>query len=122
KWHNIGVIPWSPVAGGLLARPLQDDESTRSKSFNLRANLSEADKEIIKRVEEIGKKKGKSMSQIALAWAIAKGTIPIVGMTKKERVDDNIEANQIQLTEEEIKYLEERYVSVSCIFFAHFAG
>ena len=66
KFHGIGVIPYSPLAGGLLARPRESAETPRHKlssSLGL-IKIDQADTEIIKRVEEIAKKRGWTMSQV----------------------------------------------------------
>lgn len=70
---------------------------------------AEADKIIIGRVEEVAKKLGKSMTQVATAWCLSKGACPIVGINKKERIDEAVEACKLKLSEEDIKYLEEPY-------------
>ena len=67
--------------------------------------------EINKRVEELAKKKGVKMSEIALAWAGLKVTSPIVGVSSPERLDEAI-IKGITLTDEEVKYLEEPYKPV----------
>ena len=66
KYHGIGVIPWSPVAGGRLARALVAEETPRAKAFASRGRgiPSEVDSEIIKRVDEITKKRGWTMAQV----------------------------------------------------------
>lgn len=110
---NIGIIPWSPNARGLLARPLtteksQDQIQKLSKLLGL-SPFGEVDKTIINRVEELSKKKNVSMAQIALAWLISKNTYPIVGMGSVERVEDTAKAFEVELTKEDIRYLEELY-------------
>ncbi|OCH89665.1 Aldo/keto reductase, partial [Obba rivulosa] len=110
KYHGIGVIPWAPLAAGHLARPLGTSttrvESTKGSPFA--PTFRESDKEIINRVEELAKKKGVKMSQIALAWANLKVTSPIVGVSSVERLDDAI-LKRVELSNEEVKYLEAPY-------------
>lgn len=109
-------IPWSPIARGILARPLDASANTlRLKTDLALKNMgldhtAEADKEIIKRVEEVAKKHKVSMANIATAWVLSKGHCPIVGISSEERVDDTIRAFDVKLSEEDIKYLEEPYV------------
>lgn len=55
---------------------------------------------------EIGQKYGASVPQVAIAWAIAKGTIPIIGVTKPNQVEDAAKASAVQLTAEEVAQLE----------------
>ncbi|KAJ0162432.1 Versiconal hemiacetal acetate reductase [Colletotrichum tanaceti] len=109
---GVGLIHWSPLFGGALARPLQADKtSVRSQVTNL-ANpaLSEVDESIIRRVEELAQKKGWKMSHVALAWIRSKGGVPITGFNSIKRVDDAGELRGKTLSEDEIKYLEEPYV------------
>ncbi|EJT99148.1 Aldo/keto reductase [Dacryopinax primogenitus] len=108
---GLGLIPWGPVANGHLARPL-GEESTRSegtKGTPFELKHSAADKEIINRVEELAKKRGWKMAQVALAWMNTKVTAPIVGISSPQRLEEAIIPDK-KLTEEEIKYLEEPYV------------
>ena len=70
KAHGLGLIPWGSLNGGDLARPFSD--STLRKETNKHKVFSDADKTIISRVEEIAKKRGGSMAQIALAWLLQK--------------------------------------------------
>ena len=81
KAHGIGLIPWSPLHQGDLAKPLSESSSRRTytKGTILDFGISEIDKAIISRVEEVAKKKGWKMSDVALAWIDAKVTSPIVG-------------------------------------------
>jgi versiconal hemiacetal acetate reductase len=75
----------------------------------IRKNESQVDKEIIDRLEEVAKKLGKSMAQVAIAWTLSKKVSPIVGLSKKERIDEAVDAVKIKLSDEDIKYLEEPY-------------
>ncbi|CCK72776.1 aldo/keto reductase KNAG_0L01560 [Huiozyma naganishii CBS 8797] len=108
KRNNIAVLPWSPNAGGYLCRPL-DAATERSNSNTYKTEITEGDKITIKRVEEIAKKKSVSMAMISEAWVMSKGYNPIIGFSSVERVKEAIEATKIELTEEEINYLEEPY-------------
>lgn len=79
---GIGLIPWSPLAGGYLARPADQNTTTRVESSTgtpFERKLSDADLQIIQRVEELAKKKGWKMAQVALAWIATKVSSPIVG-------------------------------------------
>ena len=79
KYHGIGLIPWSPLSGGALARPVSSEETPRWKSFNAYGiNKQYAiDAEIIKRVEEVAKKRGWAMSQVrVLNVAVASSPTP----------------------------------------------
>jgi versiconal hemiacetal acetate reductase len=112
---GVGLIPWSPVARGALTRPYTSRDTIREKTDNylktlIRSRDDKVDEEIINRVEEVAKKIGKSMAQVAIAWTLSKKDVcPIVGLNKPERIDEAIEAINIKLDEEDIKYLEEAY-------------
>ncbi|ODV79662.1 Aldo/keto reductase [Suhomyces tanzawaensis NRRL Y-17324] len=119
--HNelgrVAVIPWSPNARGILARPL-DAVSQHNRSTDTDPTiegvglhvLTEADREIITRVESVAKRHQVSMAVVATSWVIGKGAIPIVGINSEARVDDILGAVALQLTEDEMSYLEEPYV------------
>ncbi|MDX1495160.1 MAG: aldo/keto reductase, partial [Longimicrobiales bacterium] len=112
--EGIGVIPWSPLARGWLARPETDKESTaRGESDDFSARLydfPEAD-EIIRRVGEVAKARGVSRAQVALAWLRARPgvTAPIVGATKMDHLEDALASVDLELSEEEVASLEEPY-------------
>lgn len=113
---GVGLIPWSPVARGALARPWNTRDTLREKTDNflqvlVRSRDDKVDEEIISRVEKVAQKMGKSMAQIAIAWCLSKKDVcPIVGLNKKERIDEAVEACKIKLSEEDMKFLEEPYL------------
>jgi aryl-alcohol dehydrogenase (NADP+) len=112
--QGVGVIPWSPLARGFLGRSAAhalDRQSTRAKSDNvLDMKFGDADVETLRRVEETGKRHGKSNAQIATAWLLAKGaTAPIIGASKMSHLEDAIAAAEIKLTAEEVAYLDAPY-------------
>lgn len=120
---GVALTPYSPLKGGYLARPVAKDDSeltlradTLAKyGFAKPITLSGKDDksaheiEIINRVEEISKKRGCEMVHVSLAWLVAKGSHPIIDISKIERFEDYLTASDVVLTEEEIKYLEEPY-------------
>lgn len=111
---GVGLIPWAPLYRGLLARPAGSAATAReeeTKKMALFGTTTEADIAIIKRVEELASKKGWKMSQVALAWIIEKGTIPIVGFSNIGRLEEAAAVRGKTLTDDEIKYLEELYVA-----------
>jgi len=111
KFNGIGVIPWAPLAAGDLARPVGTESVRVTSSIGtiFEKKFSDADKIIINRVEELAKKKGVKMAQIALAWVGQKVASPIVGVNSVERLKESI-VSDITLTAEELTYLEEPYV------------
>ena len=77
----------------------------------IRKDENQVDEEIVGRVEKVAKKLGKSMAQISIAWCLSKKDVcPIVGLSKKARMDEAVEACSIKLSEEDVKYLEEPYM------------
>lgn len=104
---GVGLLPWSPLYRGNLARPLST-KTQRSKN-DLFTNIVPEDETIINRVQELAEKKGWKMSHVALAWIIQKNTIPIVGFSSMDRLEESCELGDKTLTDEEIKYLEEPY-------------
>ncbi|KAL4780080.1 NADP-dependent oxidoreductase domain-containing protein [Aspergillus varians] len=108
--EGIGLIPWSPLARGLLARPsnTQTDRSTKDARI---AGLftGDQDEKIIGKVQQLAEGKGCSMSAVAMAWLFHKGACPIVGLNSLERIEAATEAFGIELTREEIQVLEESY-------------
>jgi aryl-alcohol dehydrogenase-like predicted oxidoreductase len=112
--ERLGVLPWSPLARGLLTRPREKSkgETTRSTNDAHADRLyGTADFEIVDAVEKVANARGASMAQIALAWLLSKPnvTAPIIGATKIKHLDDAIAALEITLTEDEIAALEAPY-------------
>ncbi|MCE3115193.1 aldo/keto reductase [Enterobacter sp. ASE] len=113
--QGVGLLPWSPLARGKLARPVGESSvrnDTDVTSRQLFAATEEADNRVIRVVEKIARNRGLPMAQIALAWVLNKPGVsaPIIGASRIEQMDDAIAALQIQLTEEEITALEKEYI------------
>jgi len=113
--EGIAVVPYSPLAGGRLAR--EPEETTPRAETDQVAKwkydrTADVDRPIIERVGELAKRHGVSRAQIALAWLLHKEgvTAPIVGATKISHVEDAVNALSVKLSPEEIAYLEEPYV------------
>ncbi|KAJ7074723.1 Aldo/keto reductase [Mycena amicta] len=111
KAKGIGLIPYATLAAGALSRPLgvPSIRAESAKGTPFEPKFTDADKVIIGRVEELAKKKGCTMSQIALAWTLRTVDSPIVGISSVQRVEESAR-KQIELTDEEAKYLEEPYL------------
>ena len=110
---NIAMTPYSALAGGRLSRRpgettrrLQEDSYAR---FKYDATASQ-DEIIIDRVAELADRRGVSMTEISLAWLLTKVTAPVTGATKFHHVEGAAKAVDLELTPEEITYLEEAYV------------
>lgn len=113
--QGVGVIPWSPLARGRLARaPETKTERSESDRFGtyLYRKTEDADRLVIERVGEVAGERGVPRAQVALAWHFAKAgvTAPIVGATKVEQLEDAVAAVELMLSAEEIARLEEPYV------------
>jgi aryl-alcohol dehydrogenase (NADP+) len=113
--EGIGVIPWSPLARGLLTRPRAESDATlRAKTDTFGKDLyrrDAGDGAVIDRVNEVAKKRGVPSAQIALAWLLAQPavTAPIVGASKMNHLDDAVKALDIRLDAEELAALAEPY-------------
>jgi aryl-alcohol dehydrogenase-like predicted oxidoreductase len=114
---GVGVIPWSPLARGLLTgnRTREGEKLTtraQTDAFGDALYKPEVDFSVIDRLVEVSKDKGESSAQVALAWLLSKPgvTAPIVGATKLKHLEDALAAEQLSLTEDEIKRLEEPYI------------
>ena len=113
--EGIGVIPWSPLARGRLARAWQEEGTKRYETDQfgkiLYGKTEEKDRVIVDRVGQISEQRGVPRAQIALAWMLSKPIItsPIVGATKPHHLADAAAAVSLRLTDEEIASLEEFY-------------
>lgn len=115
--QGIGVIPWSPLARGLLARPWETAPSTSRAatdeiSKSLYSKTEAADRAVVERVGEIAARRGVPRAQIALAWVLRQSavTAPIIGATKPHHLEDAIMALTLKLTPEESANLEAPYI------------
>lgn len=115
KEQEVALTPYSPLAAGRLARHEWHSDSLRSQTDETAVSkydrTQETDAGIVKRVSELAKKHVATMTQISLAWQLAKGiTAPIIGATKAQYFDDAAGMFRIKLTPEDMAYLEELYV------------
>lgn len=114
KASGVGVIPWSPIARGLLAKPLSSkdsgNQSVRSQS-DKKTDIwfADANLEIVNRVEKVAADKGVSMALVSTAWVLQKGCYPILGLNSEKRIKESVEALNIKFTPEELEYLESEY-------------
>ena len=139
---GVTMTPWSPLARGILARAHdyaeggmrnvnggavgnengQSDDNPKTSTTRsttdffvktFQANLLESDREILKRVSELSKKKNCTPAQLSLAWMLKKDFVssPVIGSSTIENIELNVAAIHIELTLEEVKYLEEPYTA-----------
>src|SRR5438034_10842701 len=115
--EGIGVLPWSPLARGRLARDWETQSSTTRGQTDeygkkLYSGTEEADKPVVDRVGEIAKVREIPRAQIALAWLLHKPavTAPIVGATKLHHLEEAAAALEVTLSDAEIEAIEKPYV------------
>ncbi|OJT13665.1 Versiconal hemiacetal acetate reductase [Trametes pubescens] len=120
KLFGVGSIPWSPLSRGLLTRPLGAESKRGNSDWAINSFKNDATAAIVGCVEEIAKKRGISMAQVAIAWVLSKPGVsaPIVGLTSLANLEDILNGIDLKLTDEEIKRLEEPYKPV--VVYGHF--
>ena len=109
--QGVGVIPWSPLARGRLARPW-DETTARSEVDEFGRGLYiDADRAVVERVLQVAQARGVPPAQVALAWLLAQPAVaaPIVGASRPEHLADAVAAVSLGLAAEEIALLEEPY-------------
>lgn len=110
---NIAMTPYSALASGRLSR--RPGETSNRLEADSYAKLkydgtAEADGKIIERVAELADKYGVTMTEVSLAWLLTRVTSPVAGATKLHHVDGAVKSVALELTPEDIRYLEELYV------------
>lgn len=115
KQFHVSLTPYSPLAAGRLSRLEWKTDTLRSKTDKVAIakydSTQQIDREIVVRVNDIAQKYGVTMTQVALAWQLAKGVAsPIIGATKTQYLDDAVGALKVSLTKDDIAYLEELYI------------
>jgi len=114
--QKIAVIPWSPLARGLLTgkRSKERNETDRAKTdeFGKKLYSNDTDFDIVNRLTAVAEKRGLPNAQIALAWMLQKPgiTAPIIGASKPGHLEDAVAALSVKLSDDELKQLEELYV------------
>jgi len=136
RQEGVGLIPWSPLARGLLSGTRKREQAApaaagagrrfgaasgvgkyegatsraRSDAF-VRELYSQQDFDVVDRVVEVGSRNGAAPAQVALAWLLHKPgvTAPIVGATKLGQLDQAVAALDVKLTDEDVRLLEEPY-------------
>jgi 1-deoxyxylulose-5-phosphate synthase len=116
KKEGVGLIPWSPLAGGYLARPHEEHDQLRSMPDEGPRYDSDASREINERIQEFAEENGVSMAQIGIAWQLHKDVAaPIYGTTDVSHLEDAVEALELDLSDSDIDYLEEPYEPMAVI-------
>ena len=119
---GIGVLPWSPLARGRLARPWGEETARmNSDSFgsSLFAQSQDVDRRVADALADVAARRGAPRAQIALAWLLQKlgVTAPIIGASKSAHLHDASASLGLTLTEEEISMLETPYVPHAVVGF-----
>jgi aryl-alcohol dehydrogenase-like predicted oxidoreductase len=112
--QGVGMIPWSPLARGKLARPPEAKTARMESDLfgkRLYATMEEADARVQAALDQVAKARALPHAQLALAWLLQKGgvTAPIVGATKAKHLEDAVAAVDVKLTNEEMRTLEAAY-------------
>jgi aryl-alcohol dehydrogenase-like predicted oxidoreductase len=117
--EGVGLVPWSPLARGILTRPrpagaaVRSGQTARSASDTISPRLYDdpADWDVVDAVERVARERGSTMSEVALAWLLNRPGVvaPIVGATKLEHLDSAVRALDVRLTSAEVAALEAPY-------------
>ncbi len=116
RQYGMSLTPYSPLASGHLTRPTWESDSVRATTDDtMRQKYDRGralDMPVVERVATVAADRDVPMADVALAWQWARGVAaPIVGCSKPSRVDDAVRALELQLTAQEVAFLEEPYVA-----------
>jgi aryl-alcohol dehydrogenase-like predicted oxidoreductase len=115
--EGVGLIPWSPLAGGVLAGS-REAGTTRSQSAMGRGRYNRpADQAVLDALKTVAARRGETPAQVAIAWLLSKPavTAPIIGATKAHQLDDPLKAVEAPLSAEEVALLEAPYEAQAVI-------
>jgi aryl-alcohol dehydrogenase-like predicted oxidoreductase len=116
--EGVGVIPWSPLARGYLARPHEEFDATARGESDQYARehpyFEGGGREVNERVQQLAAERDLTMAQVALAWLLHKDWVdaPIVGTTSVEHLEDAVAAVDVDLSDSDVAFLEEPYEPV----------
>ena len=113
--QGVGMIPWSPLARGKLARPPEARTprmETDQFGKRLYGSTEKADSLVLSALDQVAKGQKLPHAQVALAWLLQKSGVvaPIVGATKMHHLEDAVSALEVKLTSDEVRALEAPYV------------
>jgi aryl-alcohol dehydrogenase-like predicted oxidoreductase len=113
--QGVGLVPWSPLARGLLAgsRDRGGERHTLRSGTDAYADelYVDSDFDVVDAVRAVATERGLPMAQVALAWLLGRSGVvaPIVGATKLDHLEDAIAAVDVTLSDDEVRRLEEPY-------------
>jgi 1-deoxyxylulose-5-phosphate synthase len=113
---GVGMIPWSPLARGKLARGPQAEATSRSETDRfgrvLYASMAEADQRVLVALDGVATARKLPHAEVALAWLLQRDSVtaPIVGATKMDHLDAAVRALEVKLSKEDVTLLEESYL------------
>lgn len=113
RLENIAMTPYSSLASGRLSKAPNETSKRLKEDTYAKGKYDKTasqDLLIIERVQELAAKKGVTMTEISLAWMFKKVASPIIGATKLHHIDGAVNALKVELSKEEMSYLEELYV------------
>ena len=121
--QGVGVIPWSPLARGRLARDWNAGSAraeTDAFGRSLYAQTLEADRKVVEALGAVAARRGLPRAQVALAWVLQQPgvTAPIVGATRLEQLDDAVAALGVTLSADDVAELEQPYVPHAVVGFS----
>jgi aryl-alcohol dehydrogenase-like predicted oxidoreductase len=111
--EGIALTPYSALAAGRLSRKPGETSERLEKDAYAKFKYdatAQQDGVIIDRVAEIAEKRGVTMTEVSLAWLLSKTASPVAGATKPGQIEGAAKAADLELSEEDIRYLEEPYV------------
>lgn len=109
--EGVGVLPWSPLSGGFLSGKYRRDnpnpEGARRTNFQFPAIDEARGFDAVEALDEIAKKRGATVPQVALAWLLAQPGVTsiIIGANKMSQLEDNLKAADLELSTEEVEQL-----------------
>jgi len=124
KHTGVGLIPWSPIARGVLARPFGDRGTKREQTDYylltlVRQKETESDREIVDKVEELARIRGVSMAVVAIAYVLHQGMMPIVGLSSVKRIEEAVRATSFKLEPDEIRQVTSRISPRGGLYYAN---
>ncbi|KAK5173715.1 uncharacterized protein LTR77_002396 [Saxophila tyrrhenica] len=114
--EGIAILPWSPLARGLLGRPYHKQTARSQVDAKTKQWFKgEQDEAVVGKLEALAERKGRSMAAVATAWLLHQGSCPILGLATDSRIENVREAFAVEFEPGEVRELEDAYGSVQMI-------